>query len=95
MDRAFRDARVNQDLAVVVFFTDVVDAKFGQIVRRAVGTAAPDFGGVALGEDFAGFDGALRHASAQDENYVGAGKRVFAVEPAAGSAKYVQRRHQD
>ena len=95
MDRAFRNARVYQDLAVVVFFAHIANTQLGQVADRAVGTAAPDFGGVALGEDFAGFDCALRHASAQDENYVRAGKRIFTVEPPAGSAKYVQRHNQD
>ena len=48
MNCAFRNACMNQDLAVVLFLSDKVDSELGQFGRRTVGPAEPDFRGVAL-----------------------------------------------
>jgi hypothetical protein len=86
-DGGFRNAHANQDFAVILLFADEGNAQRLQFGGRALRPAHPNFGGTSFVKDASRFLRALRHASAQHEDYVGRRERIFLHQPATGAAK--------
>jgi hypothetical protein len=91
-NRLRRHAFVDQNLAAVFLFSDVVDACLRKFTRRTIGAGNPNVAGVAHPKDLGCFFGAGRHGSAQDHDDIGVRERIFTNQPPANTAKGDNRR---
>jgi hypothetical protein len=78
---------VDQNLAAVFLFSDVVDACLRKFTRRTIGAGNPNAAGIAHPKDLGCPFGAGRHGSAQDHDDIGARERILTNQPTAHTAK--------
>ena len=91
VDGAIRNALMKEEETVIKFLAGVGDGIFFERGAGFDGIGEPNLRGVAKIVEPSGFEGARRHAAAENGNGGGLLRRIFVVEPAAK----VQEREQE